>query len=73
MVLQKAPQRATVWGYAGADDVGSLVTVQLISGLDLSVVSTHQATIKAGKQFLFKVCTFQNNVRILKLSHVIYA
>jgi len=49
MVLQKAPQRATVWGYASADDIGSYVTVQLISGRDLTVVSTHKATIKAGK------------------------
>ncbi|KAK2169934.1 hypothetical protein NP493_1171g00022 [Ridgeia piscesae] len=50
MVLQKAPQRATVWGYASADDVGSYVTVQLISGRDLTVVSTHKATIKADIQ-----------------------
>ncbi|KAK2182434.1 hypothetical protein NP493_354g03011 [Ridgeia piscesae] len=50
MVLQKAPQRATVWGYASADDIGSYVTVQLISGRDLTVVSTHQATIKADIQ-----------------------
>ena len=49
MVLQRAPQRATVWGYASADDVGSNVTVQLISERDLAVVSTHQVTIKAGK------------------------
>ena len=49
MVLQKAPQRATVWGYASADDVNSVVKVQLISLADFSVVSTHQTTIKSGK------------------------
>ncbi|KAI0221391.1 Sialate O-acetylesterase [Lamellibrachia satsuma] len=50
MVLQKAPQRAMVWGYASADDVNSVVKVQLISLADFSVVSTHQMTIKSDPQ-----------------------
>ena len=49
MVLQKAPQRATVWGYASVDDVDLFIEVKVFSETDLSLVSTQRAIIKSGK------------------------
>ena len=41
MVLQQAPKKSIVWGYADTEHIGKVVTIRL-----LAVDSTHESTYK---------------------------
>ena len=48
MVLQQAPARPTVWGYASLDDVGTTVNVAMISSIQ-AIITTVSSTVRKGE------------------------
>ena len=48
MVLQQAPKKCIIWGYADTGDIGKTLKV-VLSANDGFHTSTHQTSIKPGK------------------------
>ncbi len=53
MVLQQAPKKSAVWGYADLDMVGSQVKATISTGEDSQVNSTYSTLVKKGKYMIY--------------------
>ncbi len=58
MVLQQAPKKSAVWGYADLDKVGSQIKANISTGDDNQVHNTYSAVVRKGKYVIYFILTW---------------